>query len=108
MSKERINKRLPDAEHPYARIYRETTNGIAWVEDGSTGIGHSCHPNIDASGSVSGMKNLGYWDKNDVVLKSHGFKYNVSRFTVGDQLDEIAATYCECPVCRERKKITQF
>lgn len=44
----------------YATLYRDDKNGIAWIEDGSAGLEHSCHPNIAASGSVIGMKNLGY------------------------------------------------
>ena len=37
-------------------LYRDDKSGLAWVEDGSTGLGHSAHPNISATGSVKGMK----------------------------------------------------
>lgn len=47
----------------HVNLYRDTLNGIAWIEDGSTGLGISVHPNIDKSGSVTGMKNLGYWGR---------------------------------------------
>lgn len=57
---------------PYCKLYRDDTNGIAWIENGSTGMGHSVHPNIGISGSVRGMKNLGYWDKDDKIVRSHG------------------------------------
>lgn len=60
--------------------YELTNNGIAWIEDGSTGLGISVHPNLDKSGSVTGMKKLGYWDKSDRIVLSHGWKYNIDRF----------------------------
>lgn len=41
-----------------AELHRDPRTGIAWVKDCSTGMGHSCHANIDATGSVRGMKNL--------------------------------------------------
>ncbi len=42
-------------------LYRDDKTGIAWIEDGRTGLGISVHANISATGSVVGMKNLGYW-----------------------------------------------
>lgn len=45
---------------PCAELHRDRKNGIAWIKDGSTGLGHSCHANIDVTGSVRGMKVLGY------------------------------------------------
>lgn len=91
----------------YATLYRDDRNGIAWIENGSTGLGHSCHPNIDASGSVSGMKNRGYWDKTDKVIQSHGFKYNISRFVIDkeNEFDRIVADECMCQECLKRRKI---
>ncbi len=65
-------------------------NGIVSIENGSVGVGHSCHPNIDSSGSVKGMKNLGYWDKKDATVKAHGFIYNVSKIAISDDLDLLA------------------
>lgn len=57
-----MKQKLQDVR-PYATLYRDDRTGIAWVENGSTGLGHSAHPNIHASGSVRGMKSLGYWSK---------------------------------------------
>ena len=62
---------------PFAILYRDDKNGIAWIEDGSSGCGFSVHANIDASGSVIGMKKLGYWGKKDRTIRSHGFIYNI-------------------------------
>jgi len=81
---------------PYKELYRDSRTGIAWVEDGTSGIGHSCHPSIDASGSVAGMKRLGYWDKDVNTVRSHGFIYNVDSLVVSSPEDEIARQHCRC------------
>lgn len=90
---------------PYATLYRDSKSGLAWIEDGSTGLGHSCHPNIDISGSVSGMKALGYWGKSDRIVRTHGFQYNIDRFCIseGNEYDELVAKECGCVACRERR-----
>lgn len=78
------------------KVYRDTETGIAWVEDGRSGCGHSAHPNIDATGSVAGMKNKGYWEKSDRTVSSHGFIYNIDMSVVSDELDELAKQHCQC------------
>jgi hypothetical protein len=90
------NKRHIKTIAPYIELYRDEKTGIAWVENGSTGNGHTCHPNIDASGSVRGMKKLGYWKQDDETVRSHGFIYNTSKLVVDDEYDEIARQYCRC------------
>lgn len=87
----------------YCILYRDTNTGIAWVEDGSTGTGHSAHPNISATGSVRGMKNLGYWGKKDRTVRSHGWIYNVDHLVISSELDQIAADACNCIACKERR-----
>lgn len=77
-------------------LYRDSRTGVAWVENGRTGNQHSCHPNIDATGSVKGMKNLGYWNKEDRTIKTRGTIYNIDKLVVTDQLDELAKQYCKC------------
>ena len=42
-------------------------NGIATIYDPSTGLIHSCHPNISTTGSIRGMKRLGYWGENTTI-----------------------------------------
>ena len=81
---------------PYIELVRDPKTGIATVEDGTTGCGHSCHPNIDRTGSVTGMKKLGYWGQTDLTVRSHGFIYNISRLVVTDKLDELARQHCQC------------
>lgn len=89
----------------YATLYRDDKTGIAWIEDGSTGLIHSCHPNISASGSVHGMKQMGYWDKTDKIIESHGFKYNISKFVIddSDEYDVVASNECRCQECLKRR-----
>jgi hypothetical protein len=89
-------KQLVSVISEHVKLYRDAKTGIAWVENGHTGLGHSCHPNISASGSVRGMKSLGYWDKQDETVRSHGFIYNISRYVIDDELDEVAARNCRC------------
>lgn len=84
-------------------LYRDDKNGIAWIEDGRTGLGHSVHPNIDKTGSVKEMKKLGYWGKDDKIVRSHGWQYNISKFVVSDELDEIVADECQCEECKKRR-----
>jgi hypothetical protein len=96
-------KRLIKEIRPYVELYIDDRTGLAWVENGSTGNGHSCHPNIDSSGSVYGMKKLGYWDKDDIVVTSNGFKHNISKFVCTDELDRIASEYCRCQKCLHRR-----
>lgn len=92
MARKTLVKKLGE----YVELHRDPATGIAWVEDGSTGMGHSAHPNIDASGSVMGMKKLGYWDKKARVVRSHGFIYNIDSLVITDAYDQIAADYCQC------------
>lgn len=98
-----MKKRLLKEVKPYCSLYIDDTTGIARIEDGSTGTGHSVHPNIDISGSVRGMKTLGYWDKSDKVVRSHGWQYNISRFLASGELEEIVAAHCQCEECRKRR-----
>lgn len=88
---------------PDAILYRDDKTGIAWIQDGSTGLGHSVHPNIDVTGNVRGMKSRGYWGPNDKIVRSHGFNYNISRFVASDELDNIVADYCMCEECKKRR-----
>jgi hypothetical protein len=92
------NKVLVLKVDEHTRIYRDTRNGIAWVEDGRSGTGHSCHPNIDRTGSVRLKKARGDWDKKDRVVESHGFKYNIDVCLVSenDPLDALARAHCLC------------
>lgn len=80
----------------YAHLYRDPRTGIAWVEDYSSGNGHSPHPNIHASGSVPGMKKLGYWGKHNRTVRSFGFIHNIDHVVITSEYDQIANDYCQC------------
>lgn len=41
----------------------------------------AAHPSIHISGSVRGMKKLGYWDKWDVCVRCGNYIYNLSKYT---------------------------
>jgi hypothetical protein len=77
-------------------LYRDTKTGLAWVEDTNTGTGYSAHPNISSTGSIKGMRNLGYWGLFDRVVCSHGFYYNVDMSAGMDDLSSIARQHCHC------------
>ena len=81
---------------PHVELYRDPRTGIAWIENGSTGTGHSCHPNISGLGSAAGMIRSGRWDKGDKFVRSHGFLYNVSHCITSGELDKIACKACRC------------
>ena len=91
-----MGKELIDALCEYVDLYRDTETGIAWVENGYTGAGHSAHPSIHSSGSPSGMKKKGWWGSDDRLVRSHGFIYNIDILAVSDEYDELARKHCEC------------
>lgn len=92
----RASKLLVEVIRPYVKLYEDPKTRIAWVEDGTTGLGHSCHPNISASGSVTGMKKKGWWGKHDRTVRSHGFIYNINHCIVTNDLDQKARDNCRC------------
>lgn len=90
---------------PYITLYRDKESGIAWIEDGSTGMSHSVHANIDATGSVTGMKKRGFWKDDARCVKSHGYIYNIDTFVCDDELDKIVAEECMCNACITRREM---
>lgn len=89
----------------YVNLYRDDKTGIAWIEDGKTGLGISVHGNINSSGSISGMKARGYWGKKDRTVRSHGWIYNIDSFVCDkdNELEMIVADECRCQGCIERR-----
>ena len=41
------------------------------------------HPSIHYTGSVAGMKKLGFWDKEDVCVRFGQYIYNLSKVIYG-------------------------
>lgn len=84
-------------------LYRDDRTGIAWVKDSSDGCEHSCHSNIDSTGSVSGMKMRGGWAKGARCVRTNGFIFNIDSFLVSDEWNEVASENCQCQACIERR-----
>lgn len=90
---------LPDRKQPGHYFVKETgwlcslpkayKGNLYCIENYSAGTEHSAHPNIDASGSVTGMKKLGYWRKDATINRTHGAIYNMSSIVCSDPLDEL-------------------
>lgn len=91
-----MGKQLIKQVSEYVHLYRDSRTGIAWVENGSTGNGHSAHANIDRTGSVLGMKRRGYWRKSDRTVRCDGAIYNIDSVVISDDLDQLAADHCRC------------
>ena len=65
--------------------------GIIGIKNYSQGFMNIAHPNIDSSGSVSGMKKLGYWGKTDKIEKVFGCNVNKSKIVISDEIDNFIA-----------------
>lgn len=90
---------------PGVKMYIDSNTGIVWAEDGRTGLGISAHPNINATGSVVGMKERGFWGKKDRTVRSHGWIYNIDRLSYDDNnpIEIAIAAECRCKGCIERQ-----
>lgn len=83
---------------PHKVLHRDERSGIAWIEDGTAGVGLSLHPNISDSGSVAGMKRMGYWSRDAKTKRTRGFIYNISAYVPEDDsyLNGILRRECRC------------
>ncbi len=81
---------------PYAVLERHVLKGIARIADGSSGTAASCHPNIDSSGSILGMRARGHWLRTDRIVTANGFHYNTSQLVLHSDDDRLAALACRC------------
>ncbi len=75
----------------YQHAKRDPQTGLVWIEDGTAGVAHSAHPNVEANRVTRRM----YPGRVEV----RGFLYSPDVFTSSD-LDKLAAKYCACPACR--------
>ena len=89
---------------PSITLHRDDKSGISQIVNSKTGLSHSVHANIDVTGSVTGMKKLGYWKKDARTVRCNGFIYNIDTFVCDDELDKIVAEECRCVACLERRK----
>ena len=86
----------------HVTLNRDRKTGLAFIQDGTTGLHHTIHPNIDSTGSVSGMIANGPWEKDDIVLSTPYGHYNLSQKVITDDYDKIVAQHCLCNVCKAR------
>lgn len=70
-------------------------NQIIQLHDGSSGMLHTPYANIDATGSVTGMKSQGYWPKDAKTIRRLGFIYNLSSQVVTSNLDLLSLRMAE-------------
>lgn len=67
----------------------ELRSGVCQIKDFTSGGAFTCHPSIDKSGSVRGMKSNGYWAKDDQIVEAFGCKHNIDKIrcdSLGDEL----------------------
>lgn len=74
--------------YQHAKI--DPSTGLVWIEDGTAGVAHSAHPNVEAN-KITRRQHPGR-------IEVRGFLYSRDRFASTD-LDKIAAKYCRCPGC---------
>lgn len=79
----------------YQRPKYDPHTGLAWIEDGTAGVAHSAHPNVEAN-RYTRAKYPGW-------LECRGFLHSPEVF-VSTELDRIAAAYCHCGPCDEARK----
>ena len=71
------------------QIQIKEKNGLIIILNSTLGISHSSHPNIEVSGSLSGMIKQGYWNREDEIIEINGFYYNKSLVSICDELDRL-------------------
>lgn len=91
-----------------ATLYRDDETGIAVVYDAISGYAHSAHPNVCASGSVSGIRKLHLWSQKDRVVRAGEYNYNIDRIAIDTEnvYDCVAASECMCDACQARRRQT--
>lgn len=99
----RSNKIFVKEIRPHVRMYKDASNGLVWIEDGTTGLGYSCHSNIDITGSIKGMKYHKFWGQKDRCIRSHGFIFNVDSLYGTGSFYDICKKECMCVGCTDRR-----
>ena len=89
-------KKLINSLSPHIHLFQDSKTGLAFIEDGSSNT-ISVHPSIHKTGSIRGMKKLGYWGKTDKVVRVGSYSYNISiEANNGSELEKIVASHCQC------------
>ena len=88
----------------FTDVYRNKNTGVAFVYNAQKGTKYSCHPNIEADGSVREMKKSGAWGRKDRIVRGNGYIYDIDILSVNFPVDAIAAKHCMCVACQERRQ----
>lgn len=62
--------------------------GVVGIKNYSDGYIQLAHPDIDITGSIKGMKNKKYWEKDDKIIQVFNRKVNVSKTIINNIIDE--------------------
>jgi hypothetical protein len=79
----------------YQRAKQDPSTGLVWIEDGTAGVAHSAHPNVEANRETRRL--------HPTWLECRGFLYSPDVFT-STELDKLAAAYCQCGPCKDSRK----
>jgi hypothetical protein len=86
---EREQRALGVTLNPYQKLYSDPQTGLAWVENGSAGIAHSLHPNVQANSATRRMREY------QTFVECRGFLYN-TQACVSDDFAPLLRKYCQC------------
>jgi len=92
MEYSKLNLKREDAKmlNPHQRAKFDPLTGLVWIEDGTAGVAHSAHPNVEANRQTRRI--------HPGRIEVRGFLYSRDIFTSTD-LDRLAARYCRCCGC---------
>lgn len=80
----------------YQHAKFDPLTGLVWIEDGTAGVSHSAHPNVEANKYTRRDRKFVGWVQSG---PQRAFLYSPQRF-VSTDLDALAASYCQCPGCK--------
>lgn len=80
----------------YQHAKFDPATGLAWIEDGTAGVSHSAHPNVEANKYTRKDRRFSGWAQSG---PSRAFLYSPERF-ISTELDALAAAYCQCHACK--------
>ena len=93
---------------PKQQMYQSNRHGLVWIENEQTVDYHSCHPYVMSKDGVVKKTKKKHWKPSDRIVQQDGRFYNVDERRMNDQWDRIAAGYCKCEACEERRSPHEF
>ena len=88
---------------PEQQMYQNDKHGLVWIENEATASYHACHPYVSSKDEVIRRIKQKDWKKKERFVGQNRRYYNVDRREMNDQWDRIAAGYCKCKTCEERR-----